>query len=287
MPRARYLNQEPRRTAAASENGSGCFSVFWMPPLAALLIVLLLAIFGLNAPIHTSALPNNTPIPSALTPTALAYDQALPVSTQGLPVVDNTILVAPTSELAPQSVSPLFDFSIESSSSSARDGGISPIFTKEIQYWADDIVRWSNALSLDPNLVAVIMQIESCGDPRAQSRAGASGLFQVMPYHFHVGENPFDPDTNALRGLDYLSRSLATGNGNARLAMAGYNGGIGVIARGEWTWASETQRYVRFGAPIYEDASSGVTSSPTLQEWYQNYGASLCRQASNRLGITE
>lgn len=284
MPRAR-LNQDPRQTAAASENGSGCFSVYWMPPLAALLIAFLLAVFALNAPIHTSALPINSPVPWGVTvaPTAAIaiYDQPLPITTPVLPVADNSALVAPTQK----SASPLFDFSIASVPQGG--GGISPIFTKEIQYWAEDIVQWANAASLDPNLVAVIMQIESCGDPRAQSRAGASGLFQVMPYHFHIGENAFDPDTNALRGTEYLSRSLATANGNARLAMAGYNGGIGVISRGEWTWASETQRYVRFGAPIYEDAISGATTSPTLEDWYRNYGASLCRQASNRLGITE
>ncbi|NWG07992.1 MAG: transglycosylase SLT domain-containing protein [Chloroflexi bacterium] len=162
---------------------------------------------------------------------------------------------------------------------------LSPIFTKEIQYWGNDIVRWASASSLDPNLVAVVMQIESCGDPRATSRAGAMGLFQVMPFHFHFGENPYNPETNALRGLNYLSRSLSTANGNPRLALAGYNGGIGVISRSEWSWAAETKRYVYYGAPIYEDAQSGKTSSAMLHEWYQKYGTGLCRQASERLGL--
>jgi len=167
-------------------------------------------------------------------------------------------------------------------SSSAK---ISPIFTREVQYWADHILRWANASSLDPNLVAVIMQIESCGNPFAHSNAGAMGLFQVMPYHFHAGENPYNADTNALRGLDYLSRSLEASHGNARLALAGYNGGIGVIARGEWTWSSQTLRYVYYGVPIYEDAGSGGISSAKLDEWYRKYGAGLCRQASQKLGI--
>ena len=107
---------------------------------------------------------------------------------------------------------------------------ISPIFTREVQYWAPDITRWANAAALDPNLVAVIMQIESCGDPSALSRAGALGLFQVMPFHFHFGENPYNSETNALRGVNYLARSLQAANGDARLALAGYNGGIGVIS---------------------------------------------------------
>jgi soluble lytic murein transglycosylase-like protein len=163
--------------------------------------------------------------------------------------------------------------------------GISLIFTREIQHWGGDITRWANASSLDPNLVAVIMQIESCGDPRALSSAGAIGLFQVMPFHFHLGENPYNPETNALRGLSYLSRSLNAANGNVRLALAGYNGGIGVIARSEWTWSAETKRYIRYGVPIYEDARNGVASSPMLDEWYQKYGANLCQQANKRLGL--
>jgi len=162
---------------------------------------------------------------------------------------------------------------------------ISPIFTREVQYWSADIKRWANASALDPNLVAVILQIESCGNPSARSSAGAMGLFQVMPFHFHFGENPYNPETNALRGLGYLARSLQTANGDARLALAGYNGGIGVIARYEWTWQAETKRYVYYGAPIYEDARSGATSSPTLDEWYRRYGAGLCRDANQRLGL--
>jgi soluble lytic murein transglycosylase-like protein len=146
-------------------------------------------------------------------------------------------------------------------------------------------VRWANAAGVDPNLAATVMQIESCGDPRALSRAGASGLFQVMPFHFRVGENPFHPDTNALRGMNYLSRSLQAAGGTARLALAGYNGGIGVISRSEANWPAETKRYVYYGGPIYEDARSGAASSPMLQEWYGKYGAGLCNQAHQRLGL--
>jgi len=162
---------------------------------------------------------------------------------------------------------------------------ISPIFTREVQHWGADITRWANASSLDPNLAAVIMQIESCGDPRALSRAGAMGLFQVMPFHFRSGENPYNPETNALRGINYLSRSLDAADNDVRLALAGYNGGIGVIARGEWTWSAETKRYVHYGVPIYEDARNGATTSAMLDEWYRKYGVSLCRQASRRLGL--
>ncbi|MFZ5911177.1 MAG: lytic transglycosylase domain-containing protein [Chloroflexota bacterium] len=169
----------------------------------------------------------------------------------------------------------------------ATTTGLSPLFRPEVRYWGDSIQRWAAASGLDPNLVAVVMQIESCGDPRALSRSGAMGLFQVMPFHFHAGDNPYTPDTNALRGLAYLKRSLETANGDPRLALAGYNGGIGVIARAESLWSAQTARYVYFGGPIYEDARSGAAASPMLEEWYHRYGVSLCRQAAQRLGLPQ
>ena len=225
------------RQTAASAQGSGCLSGFLIPPLAVLLVGLLLAFFvkGLSIPVQAESLSVTT-------------------------TMQTTISAVPATSL-------------------------SPIFTPEIHYWADSITRWAAVSNLDPNLAAVVMQIESCGDPRATSRAGAIGLFQVMPFHFQAGEDPYQPDTNALRGLGYLKRSLDTAGGNARLALAGYNGGIGVISRGEWSWAAETARYVKYGYPIYEDARNGVTTSASLNEWYGRYGAGLCRQAAQRLGL--
>ena len=162
---------------------------------------------------------------------------------------------------------------------------LSPVFTPEVQYWAGRIQAWAADAGLDPNLVATVMQIESCGDPRALSHAGAMGLFQVMPYHFTASDDPYAPNTNALRGLDYLRRSLETARSDPRLALAGYNGGIGVIDRSESTWAVQTQRYAYWGSGIYAEASSGASESPRLQEWLAASGVSLCRQAHNRLGI--
>jgi hypothetical protein len=167
----------------------------------------------------------------------------------------------------------------------ASDGSIAPLFTREVQFWRNNIVRWSSEAGIDPNLAATVTQIESCGDPRAVSSAGASGLFQVMPYHFLIGEDRFDPDTNALRGLEYLRRSLEASGNDARLAFAGYNGGISVISRSESAWADETIRYAYWASGIYADAQQGVSESDRLSEWLTAGGNSLCAQARHRLGI--
>lgn len=263
MPRARSQIHEDWQTAEALETGSGCLSFYIMPPLAAFLIIGFVAIVALKSPLTPKALPMSN--------STMLFQSAAPFG--------NTVPVAPGQ--GQPAVTPIW--AIGGNNGSA--GGLSPIFTKEVQHWGNDIVRWAGAASLDPNLVAVIMQIESCGDPRATSRSGAMGLFQVMPFHFSLGDNPYDPETNALRGLNYLARSLSQAGGDARLAMAGYNGGVGVISRSENAWSSETKRYVYYGAPIYEDARNGATASAMLMEWYQKYGVSLCQQAANRLGI--
>jgi len=162
---------------------------------------------------------------------------------------------------------------------------ISSVFTPEVQSWTGRIQVWAAAAGLDPNLVATVMQIESCGDPLALSRAGAMGLFQVMPYHFTASDDPYAPDTNALRGLDYLKRSLEMASGDPRLALAGYNGGIGVIGWSESAWPVQTQRYAYWGSGIYADASSEADVSQRLQEWLATNGISLCSQAHDRLWI--
>lgn len=165
------------------------------------------------------------------------------------------------------------------------DSGLAKFFTPEVLYWRQNILIWSGNTGLDPNMIATVMQIESCGDPRALSSAGAMGLFQVMPFHFKSSDDPYAPDTNAMRGMAYLVQSLKASNGDARLAFAGYNGGISVIHKPEVNWASETQRYAYWGSGIYDEASQGKEISLRLQEWLSRGGASLCIQAAERLGI--
>lgn len=162
---------------------------------------------------------------------------------------------------------------------------LSPAFTAEVQHWAPEILAWAQTYALDPDMIATIMQIESCGDPNAVSSAGAQGLFQVMPFHFAAGEDMQDPDTNARRGLNYLRERLTQTSGDYGRAFAGYNGGH-VAAGSSWDyWAAETQRYYIWSKGIYDEVSQGLTESQTLQQWLAAGGASLCRQAASRLGL--
>lgn len=262
MPRARSTETTRQTAVSPYEQGNGCLSGFTVIPLTVIFVSSLLASLAMKI---TPPMPLLVPIatlPSTLAPSNIAMDSSSQITAE---------IIADS----PSNISTKFSSEISAS------------FTPEIQFWGENIVRWSSAFGLDPNLAAAVMQIESCGDPRATSRSGAMGLFQVMPFHFHATDEPYNPETNAARGLAYLKKSLETANGDARLAMAGYNGGIGVISRGEWTWPAETKRYVQFGWPMYNATRNPFASNEAVQDWYVKYGASLCRQASARLGLSE
>lgn len=165
------------------------------------------------------------------------------------------------------------------------ESSISPLFTAEVQYWEADIIKWANQHDVDPNAAATIMQIESCGNPQAVSIAGARGLFQVMPFHFSSGEEMLDPDTNARRGLDFLNEQLRYTDGDIFLSFAGYNGGYAASGGAYSNWPDETQRYHQWAKGIYEDASSGESSSATLNAWLDAGGRPGCQLAASVLGI--
>jgi hypothetical protein len=85
--------------------------------------------------------------------------------------------------------------------------------------------------------------------------------------------------------MDYLRRALDASLGDARLALAGYNGGISRITAGESAWSAETVRYAYWGSGIYAEAVSGAQFSARLAEWLAAGGASLCRQAALSLAL--
>lgn len=176
-------------------------------------------------------------------------------------------------------------FADNSQTKQRQEKQIAALFTPEVQYWEPKISSWAKEMNLDPNLIATVMQIESCGNPTARSSVGAMGLFQVMPYHFGSDEDPYKPNTNARRGLAYLKSALEARGGVTRLALAGYNAGITGAQKPENAWPAETIRYVYWGTGIYKDAQNGKEASARLEEWLAAGGASLCRQASQHLGL--
>lgn len=145
-------------------------------------------------------------------------------------------------------------------------GDLAPIFTEDVYRWERQIYAWSETYGVEPNVIATLMQIESCGNPYAVSRAGALGLFQVMPFHFKDGEDAFDPDTNARRGLTFFVERRAAARGNLGLAFAQYNGGMSRLNQPFASWPAETQEYYRRATNIMDDIVAGRDQSKTISK---------------------
>jgi len=105
--------------------------------------------------------------------------------------------------------------------------------------------------------IRAVMRVESAGDVRAISSAGAMGLMQIMPatwaelrVRHRLGSNPYDPRDNILAGAAYL-RDMHDRYGSPGF-LAAYNAGTG---RYEEYLAgrplpAETRAYVTTLAPI-------------------------------------
>ncbi len=291
MPRARSNDDSYDTAAAFNSQGSGCFSGYILPPLAVIIVGTLLAIFALNVTpqnLTAPAAPQGRTAQNPILDSAVGAflpDPPTPVAGSGVSPGAVDKIPGPPPAPLPQAAVQLAFPNLAIQVAPASNKTLSPVFTPEVQHWSEAISRWSAAAGLDPNLAATVMQIESCGDPSATSGAGAMGLFQVMPFHFASDDSPYDPDTNALRGLAYLRRSLTAANNDARLAFAGYNGGISVVSRSEWMWPAETIRYAYWGSGIYADATAGLSESSRLSEWLAAGGRGLCARAAQRLGL--
>ncbi len=158
-----------------------------------------------------------------------------------------------------------------------------PFFAPSVQHWSRELNQWAAQYEVDRDLLATVMQIESCGHPTVVSAAGARGLFQVMPFHFAADEDMLEPETNARRGASYLHYCVEAADGVIGSALGCYNGGPSIINKAREAWPQETKSYYRWGLGIYSDASAGSAQSETLDLWLAAGGKRLCDSALRQL----
>lgn len=96
---------------------------------------------------------------------------------------------------------------------------------------AEILARAGRAHNLDVDLLASVVKAESGGNTRAQSRAGARGLMQLMPataYGLGV-QDSYEPIQNVRGGSAYLDSLLSQYHDNLALALAAYNAGPAAV----------------------------------------------------------
>jgi soluble lytic murein transglycosylase-like protein len=99
---------------------------------------------------------------------------------------------------------------------------------------------------LPVSLLVATAYEESRMDPYARSRAGAKGLFQVMPETGRDLALASDtPEANVLAGATYLKLLLKRFRGNVDLALAAYNAGPAAVEKAGAAPTVATLRYAR------------------------------------------
>lgn len=145
-------------------------------------------------------------------------------------------------------------------------------FRKRRAKFSPMISAAAKKVKLRPELLHAVVQVESGYNPTAVSKAGATGLMQLMPgtaERFGVA-NAKDPEQNIDGGARYLRELLELFSFDLKLALAGYNAGENAVIKYGNTIPPypETQRYVKKVLKVYmqrriETATQGMTASLT------------------------
>ncbi len=171
-----------------------------------------------------------------------------------------------------------------------------------VQVWEERLVAAGARWRVDPALLAIVMLVESGGNPAARSPAGAVGLMQVMPATAGdiarlrglaalSSRQLVDPETNIEFGAWYLARQLASFGSaddpdwqrSVELAAVAYNGGPGSAAswqRGGYVPA-EARRYRVWVGGMWSERA--LPTSPTYARWLDAGGAYLVDRARSVL----
>ena len=114
----------------------------------------------------------------------------------------------------------------------------------EIRSYVESV---SEKYGVDPTLVEAVIQVESGFNPNAISRAGATGLMQLMlptAEQYDVKER-HSPRQNINAGVKHLKHLMDHFNGEIPLVLAAYNAGTSAVEKYNGIPPyPETQRYV-------------------------------------------
>ncbi|ENE0898627.1 transglycosylase SLT domain-containing protein [Klebsiella pneumoniae] len=158
-----------------------------------------------------------------------------------------------------------------------------------LQAMAGEFGALEGKYGLPAGLLSSVAATESGGDPFAESKAGAKGLFQFMPGTAKdmglKGRDVFDPHKSADAAGRYLRFLLDATGGDLEKALASYNWGLGnVQKKGMDNLPSETRNYVpKVMAGMRPGAGMAVDRAMPGQAGgvYNFYGTKITTQAQN------
>jgi hypothetical protein len=165
-----------------------------------------------------------------------------------------------------------------------------------VRHWDKPINASAKKYKLDPTFIAIIMTMESGGDPKAHSGAGAEGLMQITPQTAKDIAGKYlkqprqkydikDPATNIEFGAAYLAKLRdifgtaqqgPTWTETTELVAAGYNGGpvaSNHLEQGKGLHDPQTVIYSRDAFNMWRERH--VKDSLTFDRWKERGGQRL------------
>ncbi|MEM6663808.1 MAG: lytic transglycosylase domain-containing protein, partial [Pseudomonadota bacterium] len=111
--------------------------------------------------------------------------------------------------------------------------GSKAMLSRVVARWRPEIEAAARHGRVSEALIIAVIMVESGGNHRAISPAGARGLGQLMPgtARRYGVRNVFDPGQNLKGSAAYLSDLIRMFRGDLVLALAAYNAGEGAVAR--------------------------------------------------------
>ncbi len=178
-----------------------------------------------------------------------------------------------------------------------------PWVPNTVKRWEKPIVDMSKKYNVDPNLIAIIMTIESGGYTKALSEADAVGLMQITPPTAQDISQKFlkksikkykleDPFANIEFGAAYLAylrdefgtdQQGPSWDYTAELVAAGYNGGPGAankLEQGKGLTDTQTVVYSRDVLNMWRERNA--ETSPTFERWKERGGSELLEKAASQ-----
>jgi len=182
-----------------------------------------------------------------------------------------------------------------------RTAGVTvPWLPATVRRWRSTIAAAGQKYNIDADLIAILMTMESGGNPKAVSSANAQGLMQVtLPTARDIAAryliepvqhyNLYDPATNIEFGAAYLAYLRDTfeepnqgpsWNYTVELVAASYNGGPGAggrLYRGAGLTDTQTVVYSRDALNMWRERHA--KDSPTFDRWKERGGSDLLEAA--------
>ena len=169
-----------------------------------------------------------------------------------------------------------------------------------VKRWHQPIETMAKKYNVDPNLIAIIMTMESGGYSKADS-GEAQGLMQITPLTGHdiatkylkqpvQKYNIWDPNTNIEFGTALLAKLRdtfgetnqgPTWNSTVELVAAAYNGGPGAansLLLGKGLHDTQTVVYSRDAFNMWRERHA--SDSPTFDRWKERGGSTLIDEAN-------